>query len=61
MSKSRPRPMPDPGSNLPHDDARDARQPYAAEHDDYASGVAKPPEQQTGKTPADSKSRKRPR
>jgi hypothetical protein len=32
----------------PHDSDRDERQPYAKELDDYAHGVANPPEEQIG-------------
>jgi hypothetical protein len=54
--RSRPRPG-SPGS-LPHGDAREKRQPYAAEHEDYNDGVATPPEEGGGdkraaRTPVD--------
>lgn len=41
---------PDPADrSLPHNPDRDEGQPYAKEHEDYARGVAKPPEEQVGK------------
>jgi hypothetical protein len=42
--ESQPRPNPQEGQ--PHDSDREERQPYAKELDDYAHGVANPPEEQ---------------
>ena len=53
MRSNRSRPHRDVGESLPEGLARDRRQPYAAEHEDYHDGVARPPEQQGGETPAD--------
>jgi hypothetical protein len=55
MRTYRSRPHPDAGRSLPHGDARENRQPYATEHEDYNDGVAKPPEEQGGKNPPDAK------
>jgi hypothetical protein len=49
VSKDRSQPDPDADQSLPQDHDRDERQPYAKEHEDYARGVAKPPEEQVGK------------
>ena len=46
MTKDRPRPDPGAATSLPHGEARENRQPYAAEHEDYNDRVAKPPEEQ---------------
>ena len=48
MTKDRPRPDPGAAASLPHGEARENRQPYAAEHEDYNDSVAKPPEEQGG-------------
>lgn len=37
---------PDPAPNLPHDDDREGRQPYAKEIEDYKHGVIAPPDEQ---------------
>lgn len=49
MRKDRSRPDPSVDQSLPHDNDREERQPYAKEHEDYARGVIKPPEEQVGK------------
>ena len=52
----RSRPQSDADTSLPHGDAREKQQPYAAEHDDYTDGVAKPPrEGQGGQSPPNTK------
>ena len=48
MTKDRPRPDPGAAASLPHGEARENRQPYAAEHEDYNDSVAKPPAEQSG-------------
>ena len=45
---SRSQPPSDPAVSLPHGGAREKRQPYAAEHEDYTDGVARPPEEHGG-------------
>jgi hypothetical protein len=50
VNKPSPRPERDAGESLPHDEARDGRQPYAAEHEDYHDGVAKPPKETAART-----------
>jgi hypothetical protein len=39
-------PRPRPQQNLPRDDDREGRQPYATEVEDYKQGVARPPDEQ---------------
>lgn len=46
---------PDAAGSLPHDNGREKRQPYAAEHEDYNDSVATPPQEQRGKTPPNPK------
>jgi hypothetical protein len=46
MRKHKSQPQPNTEREQPHDSDRDERQPYAKELDDYAHGVANPPEQQ---------------
>ena len=41
----------DPKPALPHEHDRESQQPYANEVDDYKHGVAKPPEDQSGREP----------
>ncbi len=55
MNKHHPRPRPDAAASLPHGQARENRQPYAAEHEDYNDSVAKPPEEQGGENSPGSK------
>ena len=57
MSKYRP-PHPDAVQGLPHGAERHTRQPYAAELDDYAGGLLKAPEEQTGVAPGEPKPEK---
>jgi hypothetical protein len=49
----------DPKQGLPHDPAREGHQPYASEVEDYARGVAKPPQEESGQAPDSGKKRKR--
>jgi hypothetical protein len=49
LGKHRSRPDPGADQTLPHNHDRDEQQPYAKEHEDYAQGVVKPPEEQVGK------------
>ena len=48
MAKRTPPPGSQPQPSLPHDQDREGGQPYAKEVEDYAHGVAKPPEDQGG-------------
>ncbi len=45
-AKRTPPPDAQPQPSLPHDDNRESGQPYAKEFEDYARGVAKPPQEQ---------------
>jgi hypothetical protein len=46
-AKRTPPPRDAPQLGLPHDDNREGRQPYGKEVDDYQSGVASPPDEQS--------------
>ena len=48
MRKPDPSRRPESQPGLPHEQDRDARQPYAKELEDYRHGVAAPPEEQVG-------------
>jgi len=52
----RSQPQPDLAGSLPHGRAREKRQPYAVEHEDYTDGVARPPEEH-GSTPGQQEKR----
>jgi hypothetical protein len=45
MLSGTPSPKDDPKQGLPQDPAREGHQPYASEVEDYARGVANPPEE----------------
>jgi hypothetical protein len=53
MTKHPPVPGVDAAEGVAHGDAREKRQPYAVEHEDYHDGVATPPEEQGGAAPVD--------
>ena len=51
MRKQELQPRPNTPQEQPHDLDREERQPYAKELDDYAHGVANPPQEQIGSRP----------